>query len=103
MFKKGGNSEIDAKIKDQIAYNKEEKIDRKFIGDIDSPATPPTRFHLTQSVGTGKCQNQVNQWKNSTNTRPRQSPEEAVSEVCRQHVQLMRSKPPKCIYPFSML
>ena len=50
IFKKG-NSEIDAKMKDQIAYNKEDKIDRKFIGDIDSLATPPTSFHLTYSVG----------------------------------------------------
>ena len=102
MFKKG-NSEIDAKMQDERAYNKEEKIDRKFIGDIDSPATPPTSFHLTQSIGTGKCQNRVNQWKESTNTWPRQSPEEAVSEVCRQHVQYIRTKRPKCIYPFSML
>ena len=54
IFKKG-NSEIDAKMQDERAYNKEEKIDRNFIGDIDSPATPPTRIDLTQSVGTGKC------------------------------------------------
>ena len=35
-------------MKDQIAYNKEEKIDRNFIGDIDSPATALTIFHFTQ-------------------------------------------------------
>ena len=56
MFKRE-NSEIDAEMQDNIAYNKEEKIVRKFIRDIDSPATPPTSFHLNQSIGAGKCQN----------------------------------------------
>ena len=56
MFKRG-NSEIDAEMQEITAYNKEEKRDRKFIKDIDSPATPPTSFHLNQSIGAGKCQN----------------------------------------------